>query len=206
VHKAAWAQKHSSLHDICSMHTKHTMHCTPYIAQNAQCLLKLHTHTSRQAQNTMCSRTSVRNHHSEHINLRTTYSVLLIRVCFLCNKGDLNLKKSSEIGQQLSSTYPRLCNGFLALPTAEPCVHYQQATALKRSRQVEFDLFEVAIYVLTLQAGTSIFELFREVKKSPRFILPAVAWRAVAWRGHVVQPWLFTTATPRHAMPRHGRS
>ena len=172
------------------------MHCTPYIAQNAQCLLKLHTHTSRQAQNTMCSRTSVRNHHSEHINLRTTYSVLLIRVCFLCNKGDLNLKKSSEIGQQLSSTYPRLCNGFLALPTAEPCVHYQQATALKRSRQVELDLFEVAINVLTLkQAGTSILELFREVKNTPRFggrPWRGVPWRGVAWRGRVVQPWVWS--------------
>jgi hypothetical protein len=58
---------------------------------------------------------------------------------------------------------------------------------LKRSRQVEFDLFEAAINVLTLkQAGTSILELFHEVKNSPRFRgLPwrAVAWRGVAWRG-----------------------
>jgi len=58
---------------------------------------------------------------------------------------------------------------------------------LKRSRQVKFDLFEAAIYVLTLkQAGTSIPELFCEVKMSLRFrILPwrGVAWRGVAWRG-----------------------
>ena len=64
---------------------------------------------------------------------------------------------------------------------------------MKRSRQVEFDLFEAATYVLTLkQAGTSVFELFREVIKSPRFRgLPwrGVPWRGVAWRGRVVQPW-----------------
>jgi hypothetical protein len=61
---------------------------------------------------------------------------------------------------------------------------------LKRSRQVEFDLFEAAINVLTLkQAGTSILELFREVKNSPRFGgLPwrGVPCRGVAWRGVAV--------------------
>jgi len=54
-----------------------------------------------------------------------------------------------------------------------------------RSRQVEFDLFEAAINVLTLkQAGTSILELFREVKNSPRF--RGLPWRGVPWRGVAV--------------------
>jgi hypothetical protein len=53
---------------------------------------------------------------------------------------------------------------------------------LERSRQVEFDLFEAAINVLTLkQADTSILELFREVKNSPRF--RGLPWRGVPWRG-----------------------
>ena len=55
----------------------------------------------------------------------------------------------------------------------------QQETALKRSRQVEFDLFEAAINVLRLkQAGTSILELFCEVTNSPRF--GCLPWRGVA--------------------------
>jgi len=56
---------------------------------------------------------------------------------------------------------------------------------LERSRQVEFDLFEAAINVLTLkQADTSILELFREVKNSPRF--GGLPWRGVPWRGVAV--------------------
>ena len=61
----------------------------------------------------------------------------------------------------------------------------QQAAALKRSRQVEIDLFEAAIYVLTLsklaQAFSSCF-----VKSKSHYVLGAccgVACRNVAWRG-----------------------